>query len=92
MRFEFTQSLCTLQVLVQCFELNRGHPEAEALRVSYLRLASQLAGSLGHDKKPFDRQLSEMRYAGLRIDTTPSLLEIIRDRYIHRASHTSKLS
>lgn len=80
------------QVLVQCFELNRGHPEAEALRVSYLRLASQLAGSLGHDKKPFDRQLSEMRYAGLRIDTTPSLLEIIRDRYIHRASHTSKLS
>jgi len=80
------------QVLVQCFELNRGHPEAESLRVAYLKMASQLAGSLGHDKKPFDRQLSEMRYAGLRIDTTPTMLEIIRDRYIHRASHTSKLS
>ena len=80
------------QVLMQCFELNRGHPEAECFRVAFLKLSSQLAGSLGYDKKPYDRQLSEMRYAGIRIDTAPPLLEIIRDRYIHRASHTSKLS
>ena len=77
---------------MQCFELNRGHPEAECLRVAFLKMSSYLAGSLGHNKKPFDRQLSEMRYAGVRIDTAPQLLEIIRDRYIHRASHTSKLS
>lgn len=80
------------QVLLQCFELNRGHPEAECLRVAFLKMSSYLAGALGHNKKPFDRQLSEMRYAGVRIDTTPQLLEIIRDRYIHRASTTSKLS
>jgi len=80
------------QVLMQCFELNRGHPEAECFRVAFLKLSSHLAGSLGYDKKPYDRQLSEMRYAGIRIDTAPPLLEIIRDRYIHRASHTSKLS
>merc|ERR1712018_1015896 len=82
------------QVLMQCFELCRGHPEAECLRVAFLKLASQLAGNLGHDRKPFDRQLSEMRYAGVKIETSPPLLEIIRERYIHRASfsHTSKLS
>lgn len=83
-----------IQVLMQCFELCRGHPEAECLRVAFLKLASQLAGNLGHDRKPFDRQLSEMRYAGVKIETSPPLLEIIRERYIHRASfsHTSKLS
>jgi len=80
------------QVLMQCFELSRGHPEAECLRVAFLKLASHLAGNLGHDKKPFDRQLSEMRYAGVKIEQSSSMLEIIRDRYIHRASHTSKLS
>ena len=66
----------------------------QCLRVAFLKLASQLAGNLGHDRKPFDRQLSEMRYAGVKIETSPPLLEIIRERYIHRASfsHTSKLS
>ena len=77
---------------MQCFEINRGHPEADYLRVAFLKLASHLAGSLGHEKKPYDRQLSELRYAGVKIETAAPLLEIIRDRYIHRASHTSKLS
>ena len=45
---------------MQCFELNRGHPEAECFRVAFLKLSSHLAGSLGYDKKPYDRQLSEM--------------------------------
>ena len=49
---------------MQCFELNRGHPEAECFRVAFLKLTSHLAGSLGYEKKPYDRQLSEMRYAG----------------------------
>ena len=62
------------------------------MRISFLKLASQIAGALGQDKKDFDRQLSEMRYQGVRLDSAKPLLEMIRERYIHRASHTAKLA
>lgn len=65
---------------------------AESLRIPYLKLTLELATELGQDKKAYSRQLSELRYAGVRLENTPSLLEVIRDRYIHRASHTSKIS
>ncbi len=80
------------QVAMQCFELCRDHPEAENHRIPFLGIASQLAGALNHNRKPYDRQLAELRYAGVKLENAPSLLEVIRDRYIHRASHTSKLS
>ena len=65
---------------------------AESLRIPFLKLALELATELGQDKRLFERQLSELRYAGVRLETSPPLLEVIRDRYIHRASHTSKIS
>jgi len=65
---------------------------AESLRIPYLKLTLELATELGQDKKAYARQLSELRYAGVKIENSPSLLEVIRDRYIHRASHTSKIS
>ena len=65
---------------------------AESLRIPYLKLALELATELGQDKKVYARQLSELRYAGVKLENAPSLLEVIRDRYIHRASHTSKIS
>jgi len=65
---------------------------AESLRIPYLKLTLELATELGQDKKAYARQLSELRYAGVRIENSPTLLEVIRDRYIHRASHTSKIS
>ena len=65
---------------------------AESLRVPFLKLGLYLATELGQSKKIFERQLSELRYSGVRIETAPPLLDVIRDRYIHRASHTSKIS
>lgn len=65
---------------------------AESLRIPYLKLALELATELGQDKRTYVRQLSELRYAGVRLENASSLLEVIRDRYIHRASHTSKIS
>ena len=69
----------------------QGHPDADTLRVSFLRLASELASSLNHDPRQFDKQLSELRYQGIRVETAKPMLELIRERYIHRASHTAKL-
>ena len=69
----------------------QGHPDADTLRVSFLRLSSSLASSLNHDPRPFDKQLSELRYQGVRVETAKPMLELIRERYIHRASHTAKL-
>lgn len=43
------------------------------------------------DKKQFDRQLSELRYAGIRLHNARPLLEVIRDRYIHIISAQRKL-
>jgi hypothetical protein len=63
----------------------------ETLRVAFLKMAAELAGLLHHDKRPFDKELSEMRYAGVRVETARPMLELIRERYIHRASHTAKL-
>ena len=35
-------------------------------------------GSVGHDPKPYKKQLSELRYSGVKTDRAPSLLEVIR--------------
>lgn len=79
-------------VAAKSFELVKGHPDAEAMRVSYLKLTSQLAGALGHDKKGYDKQLAELRYQGVKLENALPLIELIREKYIHRASHTTKLS
>ncbi len=75
----------------QSFALVKGHPDAETLRVAFLKMSAELAGRLGHDRKPFDKQLSELRYKGVRVETAKGMMELIRERYIHRASHTAKL-
>ena len=80
------------QVAVKSFDLMKGHPDAETMRVSFLKLVAELAGGLGHDRRPYDKQLSELRYHGIKLDNAQPLLEIIRERYIHRASHTAKLA
>ena len=41
--------------------------------------------SLGHDPKPYNKQLSELRYSGIKTEGAPSLLEVIR--YICRNSN-----
>ncbi len=79
-------------VAAKSLELSRGHPDAEALRVPFLKLASALASQLGHDRKPYDKQLSELRYQGVRVEAARTLLDVIRDRYIHQASRTAKLA
>ena len=75
----------------ESFVLVKGHPDAEVLRVAFLKMSSELAGRLNHDKRPFDKQLSELRYQGVRVETAKPMMELIRERYIHRASHTAKL-
>ena len=80
------------QMAVRSLELNKKHPDAELMRVPFLKLSSQLAEMLGHDKRPFDKQLSELRYQGVKLENAKPLLEVIRERYIHTASHTAKLT
>ena len=88
----------TLQVAAKSFDIVYQSSNAdeimvaESLRIPYLKLALELATELGQDKRTYVRQLSELRYAGVRLENASSLLEVIRDRYIHRASHTSKIS
>lgn len=77
-------------VAAQCLQLLHGHPEVDRVRVPFLKLASSLAVSLGHDPKPYNKQLSELRYSGVKTDSAPSLLEVIRDKYIHTATRTVK--
>ncbi len=79
-------------VAMRSLDLARGHPEAEAMRVSFLKEAASLAEQLGHNSKPFKKQLSELRYKGVRLENAKPLLELIRERYIHQASHTAKLA
>ncbi len=79
-------------VAARSLELSGGHPEAEAVRVPFLKTASALSGALGHDRRPYDRQLSELRYKGVKVEGAKPLLEVIRDRYIHQASRTAKLA
>jgi len=74
----------------QCILLQAGHPYLEKVKVPFLKLAESLAGSVGHDPKPYKKQLSELRYSGVKTDRAPSLLEVIRDKYIHTATKTSR--
>ena len=93
-----SNSICILQVAAKSFDIvfQSSNPDevmlAESLRIPYLKVALELATELGQDKKAYSRQLSELRYQGVRLESSPTLLEVIRDRYIHRASHTSKIS
>ena len=80
------------RVAAKSFDLFKSHPDAEELRIPFLQTAGDIAKKLGHDPKTYQKQLSELRYQGRKIEQSQSLLEIIRDRYIHRASHTAKLS
>lgn len=77
-------------VAAQCLQLLHGHPEVDRIRIPFLKLAGSLAVSLGHDPKPYNKQLSELRYSGIKTDSGPSLLEVIRDKYIHTATRTAR--
>jgi len=77
-------------VAAQCLQLLHGHPEVDRVKIPFLKLAVSLAVSLGHDPKPYNKQLSELRYSGVKTDTAPSLLEVVRDKYIHTATRTAK--
>jgi len=77
-------------VAAQCLQLLHGHPEVDRVRIPFLRLASSLAVSLGHDPKPYNKQLSELRYSGIKTEGASSLLEVIRDKYIHTATRTAR--
>ena len=46
--------------------------------------------SLGHDAKPYTKQLSELRYSGVKTEAAPSLLEVIR--YTNYKATKTKLS
>ena len=78
-------------VAKESFVFAKGHPDAEILRVAFLKLTAELSGRLNHDKRPYEKQLSELRYQGVRVETAKPMMELIRERYIHRASHTAKL-
>eukprot|EP00094_Tigriopus_californicus_P002240 TCALIF_02161-PA protein Name:"Similar to SNX20 Sorting nexin-20 (Bos taurus)" AED:0.16 eAED:0.16 QI:1/0.5/0/0.66/1/0.66/3/0/405 len=86
------ETMAYAMVTAKSLELLRGHSEAEYMRVPFLKLVSETSGFLGLDKKSYDKQLAELRYQGVKIDSVMPLLELIRERYIHRASHTAKLS
>ena len=98
MRKRKEEAFAFVEVAMKSFELviQGRNPEeimvVEQLRIPFLKLALELAIELGQDKKPYERQLSELRYAGVRLENSQPLLEVIRNRYIHRASHTSKIS
>jgi len=77
-------------VAAQCLQLLHGHPEVDRVKIPFLKLAVSLAVSLGHDPKPYNKQLSELRYSGVKTDSAPSLLEVVRDKYIHTATRTAK--
>ena len=51
-------------VSAQSLQLLHGHPEVERVKVPFLKLAVSLATSLGHDPRPYNKQLSELRYTG----------------------------
>ena len=88
---KFELAYAYIIVATKSFDLCKGHAEAEPMRVSFLKLASELSKMVGKDPKPYDKQLSELRYQGVRLDSAKSLLEMIREKYIHRASHTAKI-
>ena len=55
-----------------------GHPEVERVKVPFLKLAVSLASSLGHDPRPYNKQLSELRYTGIKTESVPPLMEVVR--------------
>ena len=59
------------------------------LKVPFLKLASSLAQVLGRDPKPYSHQLSEMRSKGERTEGKEALLEVVKEKYIYKATHTS---
>ena len=59
------------------------------LKVPFLKLASSLAQVLGRDPKPYSHQLSEMRSKGERTEGKESLLEVVKEKYMYKATHTS---
>ena len=65
-------------VTAQCLQLLHGHPEVDRVRVPFLKLAASLAARLGHDPRQYNKQLSELRYAGVKTETAPTLLEVVR--------------
>jgi len=79
-------------VAAQCLHLLHGHPEANRIKIPFLHLASRLAVNLGHDPRPYNKQLSELRYAGVKTDKAQAqtLLEVIREKYIHTATRTAR--
>jgi len=74
----------------QCIQLSAGHPYLAQITVPFLKLAESLADSVGHDPKPYKKQISELRYSGVKTDRVPTLLEVIRDKYIHTATKTAR--
>jgi hypothetical protein len=79
-------------VAAQCLQLLHGHPEANRIKIPFLHLASRLAVNLGHDPRPYNKQLSELRYSGVKTDKAQAqtLLEVIREKYIHTATRTAR--
>ena len=65
-------------VSAQSLQLLHGHPEVERVKVPFLKLAVSLATSLGHDPRPYNKQLSELRYTGVKTDSVPPLMEVVR--------------
>ena len=65
-------------VSAQSLQLLHGHPEVERVKVPFLKLAVSLAVSLGHDPRPYNKQLSELRYAGVKTDSAASLMDVVR--------------
>ena len=55
-----------------------GHPEVDRVKVAFLKLAASLAATLGHDPRPYNKQLSELRYAGVKTDSTITLMDVVR--------------
>ena len=48
------------------------------VKVPFLKLAGALAARLGHDPRQYNKQLSELRYSGVKTETSPTLLEVVR--------------
>ena len=62
----------------QSLQLLAGHPEVDRVKVPFLKLASELASQLGHDPRPYNKQLSELRYSGIKTDSSNTLMDVVR--------------
>jgi len=77
-------------VAAQSLQLLAGHPEVDRVKVPFLKLASELASQLGHDARPYNKQLSELRYSGIKTDSSNTLMDVVREKYIHTATRTAR--